>query len=99
MLCKHAGLKEKIEWHLLGNHLFVNAKALIFAGCFFEGNEADNWLEAGAEILLAELPEQILPDGGQFELSPMYHALALEDVLDLLNILRASGIHRRTTLD
>jgi len=32
------------------------------------------------------LPEQILPDGGQFELSPMYHALALEDVLDLINL-------------
>ena len=35
-----------------------------------------------------ELPEQILADGGHFELSPMYHALVLEDLLDLVNIAR-----------
>jgi len=32
------------------------------------------------------VPEQILTDGGQFERSPMYHALALEDMLDLINL-------------
>jgi uncharacterized heparinase superfamily protein len=32
------------------------------------------------------VPEQILADGGQFERSTMYHALALEDVLDLINL-------------
>lgn len=83
-------LIQKLEWHLLGNHLFANAKALVFAGLYFEGDEADGWLRVGREILFKELPEQILPDGGQFELSPMYHALALEDVLDLINILRAA---------
>ena len=29
-------LEDRIEWHLLGNHLLANAKALIFAGAFFE---------------------------------------------------------------
>lgn len=77
-------LRERLEWHLLGNHLFVNAKALIFAGCYFEGLEAEGWLRTGLDILLRELPEQLLPDGGQFELSPMYHALMVEDLLDLL---------------
>ena len=84
-------LRRRLEWHLLGNHLFANAKALIFAGLFFEGAEAANWLRCGCRILRRELPEQILEDGGHFELSPMYHALALEDVLDLINIIRASG--------
>ena len=82
-------LTQKIEWHLLGNHLFANAKALVFAGLLFEGDEPDSWFRLGRDILLKELPEQILDDGGQFELSPMYHALAIEDVLDLTNILRA----------
>lgn len=82
-------LRKRLEWHLLGNHLFQNAKALIFAGLFFEGAEARQWLETGMRILERELGEQILADGGQFELSPMYHALALEDVLDLINVLRA----------
>lgn len=82
-------LRRRLEWHLLGNHLFANAKALIFAGCYFEGPEASVWLDRGLAILAAELPEQILADGGQFERSPMYHALAVEDVLDLINLFRA----------
>jgi uncharacterized heparinase superfamily protein len=89
-------LRGRLEFHLLGNHLFVNAKALIFAGLFFTGEEADAWLREGLRILARELPEQILPDGGQFELSPMYHALALEDLLDLINMLL---LHPRTDGD
>jgi uncharacterized heparinase superfamily protein len=81
-------LYKRLERHLLGNHLFVNAKALIFAGLFFESPEAENWRRLGFGVLKTEFDEQILPDGGQFELSPMYHALALEDVLDLVNISR-----------
>ena len=82
-------LGKRLEWHLLGNHLFVNAKALVFAGLFFQGDEADGWREAGWRILRDEIPEQILDDGGQFERSPMYHALAVEDMLDLANAMRA----------
>ncbi|MEJ8562019.1 alginate lyase family protein [Yoonia sp. GPGPB17] len=82
-------LTKRLEWHLLGNHLFANAKALVHAGLFFEGPEAEKWLEKGLAILAKELPEQILSDGGQFELTPMYHALALEDLLDLVNIASA----------
>jgi uncharacterized heparinase superfamily protein len=79
----------RIEWHLLGNHLFVNAKALVLAGLFFDGPEADAWRARGLAILRREMPEQLLADGGQFERSPMYHALALEDLLDLLNVAGA----------
>lgn len=79
-------LRRKLEYHLLGNHLFVNAKALIFLGAFFRGDEADEWLRTGLKILEQEIDEQILPDGGHFELSPMYHALLLEDLLDLIQI-------------
>ncbi len=82
-------LVRRLENHLLGNHLFANAKALVFAGLFFEGDEAERWLGKGMAILAREVPEQILPDGGQFERSPMYHALALEDLLDLINVANA----------
>lgn len=82
-------LKHRLEIHLLGNHLFANAKALVFAGLFFEGSEAQSWLERGLDILQREIPEQILLDGGQFERSPMYHALAVEDMLDLYNVATA----------
>ena len=82
-------LAARLEWHLLGNHLLANAKALIFAGTFFSGDEAQRWLEQGLSVLKAQLPEQILPDGGHFELSPMYHALVLEDMIDLANLAAA----------
>ena len=75
-------LTDRLEIHLLGNHLFANAKALVFAGLFFQGKEADTWLKKGLRILERQVPEQILPDGGHFERSTMYHALALEDILD-----------------
>ncbi len=79
-------LAKRLEIHLLGNHLFANAKALVFAGLFFDGREASGWLKKGMRILSREIAEQILADGGQFERSTMYHALALEDMLDLNNI-------------
>src|SRR5262249_47969348 len=47
------------------------------------------WHRAGLEVLAHEISEQVLGDGGHFELSPMYHSLVQEDLLDLLNIARA----------
>ena len=82
-------LEHCVEYHLLGNHLLANAKALVFAGMFFEGTEGDRWLRKGLDILEREMPEQVLADGGHFERSPMYHALVLEDLLDLVNLGRA----------
>jgi len=81
-------LYKRIEWHILGNHLFSNAKALVFAGIFFSGEEAKKWQKKGLKIINDELNEQILADGGNFERSPMYHAIFLEDLLDLINIAR-----------
>ena len=81
-------LYQRIEWHLLGNHLLANAKALIFAGSYFSGPEAERWLTKAHTILQRQLTEQILADGGHFERSPMYHSLILEDLLDLLNLSR-----------
>ena len=84
-------LYRNLEHHLLGNHLFSNAKALVFAGHFFESQEADKWLRKGADVVSRELDEQILADGGHFERSPMYHALFLEDILDLIQLDRCYG--------
>jgi len=79
-------LRCRLEYHLLGNHLWANAKALAFAGAFFDGPEARSWLLSGQEILSRELSEQVLADGGHFERSPMYHAIIVEDILDLINL-------------
>jgi uncharacterized heparinase superfamily protein len=78
-------LCKRLEYHLLGNHLLANAKALVFAGLYFDGRHAAHWRNTGLAILERELPEQVLADGGNFERSTMYHAICLEDVLDLVN--------------
>ena len=85
-------LRQSVEWHLQGNHLFVNGKALLQAGLLFDGQEAEDWRREGAAIVEVGLREQVLADGGHFERTPMYHALALEDVLDLLNIRRIYAV-------
>ena len=77
-------LCDRLEYHLLGNHLWTNGKALTFAGAFFQGNEAARWLQMGLAIVEEQLAEQLLPDGGHFERSPMYHSILIEDLLDLV---------------
>lgn len=84
-------LSQDLEYHLLGNHLFENAKALIFAGTYLQGGASQGWLDKGLEVLDVELAEQILADGGNFELSPMYHNLMLHGLLDLINLAVASN--------
>ena len=81
-------LMQSIEYHLLGNHLFANAKALIFAGLLYEGSEADEWFDKGFKILKKQIPEQFLTDGAHFELSTSYHTLLTEDLLDIIQFMK-----------
>jgi len=82
-----AYLYRNLEFHCLGNHLLENAKALLFAGYYLQAGEARAWIDKALRILRHEIPEQILADGGDFERSPMYHAIVLEAILDILNII------------
>ena len=79
-------LSNNLDKHLLGNHYFVNLKALLFSGVLLRN---PRWTKLAVDGLLAEIPEQILEDGANFELSPMYHSLMLIDTLDMLNLIRA----------
>ena len=79
-------LSNNLEKHLLGNHYFVNLKALFFSGVIFNNK---NWSQTAEKGLITEIPEQILEDGANFELSPMYHSLMVVDMLDMLNLSRA----------
>ena len=82
-------LAANLETHLLANHYLWNLLALVFAGVCLEGALADRAL-AHSDRLLAELAEQVGADGAHYERSPMYHALLLENVLDLVNVLAAA---------
>lgn len=84
-----SALEHQLEFHLLGNHLFANAKALVFAGTLCAGRDAERWLRLGADLVVDQVREQFLPDGGHVERSPMYHGLLLWDLCDLLNLGRS----------
>ena len=79
-------LSKRVEHHIEGNHLFANGKALLFAGLFFSSFQSAKFKKMGLKILQNELTKQVLEDGGHFELSPMYHAIITEDILDLIQL-------------
>jgi uncharacterized heparinase superfamily protein len=62
-----------------GNHYTADAAGLVFAGVFFgPRGEPKRWLDLGWQILIAELPRQVFPDGVDFEASIPYHRLVQE---------------------
>jgi hypothetical protein len=71
------------EYHIMGNHLLKNGLSLLFGAFYFH----DKQLYLKAKIILErELDEQVLEDGAHFELSPMYHQVILEYLLDCINL-------------
>jgi len=88
-------LQRHLEHRLLANHYLSNLLALVAGGAALEGPAADAWLGHGP-ALRGQLREQILPDGAHVERSPMYHALLLENVLDVLGFVRAAARQGRT---
>ncbi|MAV04242.1 MAG: heparinase [Flavobacteriaceae bacterium] len=76
-------LRNNLERHLLGNHYFSNLKALLFSGIILNNK---SWLNFSEKGLIEQIPEQILPDGSSYELSPMYHNILLIDMLDIYNL-------------
>jgi len=78
-------LLDNLEFHLLGNHLLENAFSLLFGAYYFQN---EKFYYKSKEILISELKEQVLNDGGHFELSPMYHQIILYKVLDCMQLIK-----------
>lgn len=81
-----------LEFDVGGNHLIANIKALCLAGARFGGAAPDRWLRRGLRLLRTEVARQVLPDGGHYERSPMYHAIVLEDLTTVAATLTSAGI-------
>lgn len=95
LFAQYAILMDKLEYHLLGNHLLENGFSLLFGAYYFQ----DEKLYAKAkEILTTELKEQILDDGAHFELSPMYHQIMLHRVLDCINLVKNNDYQQQELL-
>jgi hypothetical protein len=80
-------LADTVEHHLRGNHLLENAITLKLLAAILEGPAPARWARLADRVLEGELPEQFLLDGGHVERSPMYHALLVHGLLDLVNML------------
>jgi Heparinase II/III-like protein/Heparinase II/III N-terminus len=85
LAAQYEALYDQIEYHILGNHLLENAFSLLWGAYFFR---SEKYFSLAKKIFEQELPEQILPDGAHFELSPMYHQLMLGRLLDVLNLIQ-----------
>lgn len=75
-------LEANLEQHLGGNHLFKDLSALAMLAGLFRGPTADRWLALVRKELPRQIGIQVLPDGGHYERSPMYHILVMGDLLD-----------------
>lgn len=80
-------LIKNLEYHILGNHLLENGVALLFSGIYFN---SQSFIQSAEKILISQLEEQILEDGGHFERSPMYHQIMLFRVLDCINLVTSN---------
>lgn len=85
LLAQYKILSDNIEYHLLGNHLLEDGFSLLFGAVYFRDTSL---LKSAQKILSQELNEQILSDGAHFELSPMYHQIILDRLLDCVNLLQ-----------
>jgi len=80
-------LEDHLEIDLSGNHLLADAKALFYVGIFWGNKVGARWSDKGLRLLWDGLREQILEDGGQYERSPMYQTIVLQDYLEVIHVL------------
>ena len=74
-------LRENLEWDVRANHLLRDAAGLVFA------HELTGCAPEALDVLRDQLSAQILPDGCHYERTPLYHAIVLQDLLELRALL------------
>lgn len=79
-----------LEYGLRANHLQKNLTALAWGSIALAGSTADRERYLGE--LWREFGEQVLPDGGHFERSPMYQTTALDDFLRTLLLCQVAEV-------
>ncbi|MCI1780148.1 MAG: heparinase II/III family protein [Bacteroidales bacterium] len=82
-------LYNNLEYNILANHLFENGISLLFGALYFKD---ERFYKKSYKLLNRQLNEQILEDGGHFELSTMYHRIILDRILDGINLLQNNFI-------
>jgi hypothetical protein len=79
------------EYFAGGNHLLENLRALIVGGLNFNHPSAEEIVRVALGELEQQLAIQVLPDGGHYELSPMYHLIVMSLVAESVACLQSAG--------
>jgi uncharacterized heparinase superfamily protein len=88
-LAAHARfLRRHLEYDVGGNHLVKGLKALVGLAVFFAD---ERLLRLTTRRLARQLTTQILADGGHYERAPAYHCQVLADLIDVMDLVRATG--------
>jgi hypothetical protein len=84
-----AYLERNVEDDVLGNHVIRNGRGLVLGGTALGRGAA---VDRGLALLRRELSEQILPDGGHYERSPVYHLVVLRDLIEIREAIGAGWL-------
>jgi uncharacterized heparinase superfamily protein len=88
-MAAHAGfLRRHLESDVGGNHLIKDLKALAGLGVFLRD---ERLLTRALARLTSQLAVQLLPDGGHYERAPAYHCQVLADLIDVAELVSATG--------
>ena len=79
------------EYFAGGNHLLENLRALIIGGLNFDHPMAEAIVQVALNQLIEQLTIQILPDGGHYERSPMYHLIVLNLIAESVVCIQSAG--------
>jgi hypothetical protein len=72
------------------NWIIVESAALTLAGlCFPEFRESPRWVKTGLDQLSKEFQRQFFRDGVHFEISPLYHAICVQALLEVKQVAEA----------
>ncbi len=89
-LATHAGfLRRHLEYDVGGNHLIKGLKALAGVAVFFAD---ERLLRLAVRRISRQLTRQVLADGGHYERAPAYHCQVLADLIDVADLLLATGL-------
>lgn len=88
-------LSKLIEYHIQGNHLITNYKALIFASFFFKNSKKKFNSDFLLKKYLAEIKSQFTKKFFHKEGSALYQRIILEDVYDIYIIIERSNFDKK----
>jgi uncharacterized heparinase superfamily protein len=88
-------LYQTIEFNAPGNHILLEAKALVLcAELFPEFQRAQSWACKGWRILKREVQSQIADDGVHCERSTMYHQIIAGELAELMLFCNRNNINK-----